>query len=86
MLKSHMEHVISAAAEISLRLLEEDFFLELANHAIGAKHATRFASSSEASMAMLRLAYLKGREDATAQPADFDADVARVEAANRVKR
>ena len=81
-----MHDAISDAAEIWLRLLEEDFFLELANQAIGAKHATKYESSSEATMAMLRLAYLKGREDATAQPADFDADMARVEAANRAKR
>ena len=81
-----MHDALSDAAEIWLRLLEEDFFLELANQAIGAKHATKYESSSEATMAMLRLAYLKGRSDATAQPADFDADMARVEAANRAKR
>ena len=81
-----MNDVLSPAAGLWLRLLEEDFFLELSNHAIGSRHATKYESSAEATMAMLRLAYLKGRSDATAQPADFDADVARVEAANRVKR
>ena len=76
-----MEH-ISAAAEIWLRLLAEEFMCEIANHDIGAKHACKYESGAEARMAMLRLAYLRGREDATAHPADFDADVARVEKAN----
>lgn len=74
---------ISAAAEIALQLLQEDFTIEIANHDIGAKHACKYASGADARMAMLRLAYLKGREDATKTPADFDADVARVEAANK---
>lgn len=77
---------ISLAAEAWLQLLQEEFSLEIANHDIGAKHATKYASGAEARMAMLRQAYLRGRHDATAQPADFDADVARVEAANAAKR
>ena len=80
-----MEH-ISTAAEISLRLLQEEFFLELANQSIGARHATKYASSDEATMAMLRLAYIKGRSDETARTTDFDAGVARVEAANNARR
>jgi hypothetical protein len=77
---------ISDAAELWLRLLVEEFMCEIANHDIGAKHACKYESGTEARMAMLRLAYLRGREDALAQPTDFDADVARVEAANAKKR
>ena len=86
MLKSHMvDELLSPAAEIWLRLLEEDFSAELGNHAIHSEHV-KFSSAADARMAMLRLAYLRGRSDATAQPADFEADVARIEAANRAKR
>ena len=68
---------ISEAAELWLRLLDDDFWCELANHAIHSEHV-KYPSTTEARMAMLRLAYLKGREDATAQPEDFDT------AANRI--
>ena len=68
---------ISEAAELWLELLDGDFWCELANHSIGSEHV-KYPSSTEARMAMLRLAYLKGREDATAQPADFDTAVTRI--------
>jgi len=80
------EQIISTAAEVWLQLLQEEFFLEIANHDIGATHATKYASGVDARMAMLRQAYLQGRDDATAQPADFDADVARVETANTANK
>ena len=72
---------ITEAAELWLRLLDDDFWCEIANHAIHSEHV-KYPSATEARRAMLRLAYLKGRDDATAQPDNFDAAVARVEAAN----
>lgn len=74
---------LSPFAEDWLAQLADRFYLELANHDIGAKHACKFDSYQEAMLAMLRLAYLKGREDA--QPPDtrtFEETVADVEAAN----
>ncbi len=58
------ENVISDGAEAALRLIVEDFAIELANQGIGARHACRFEASAEASLAMVRLAYLRGRTDA----------------------
>ena len=81
MLVSHMDTIISDAAELYLQMLRADFSCERGNIMIQSRHA-KFASMGECDMAMLRLAYLKGREDATATPADFDADMARVMAAN----
>lgn len=72
---------ITDGAETWLRLLERDFSCELSNHAIGSE-AIKYPSSAAATMAMLRLAYLRGRHDALAPPADFDADVARVASVN----
>lgn len=85
-----MDNIITDAAELWLRLLEDEFFCELANHAIGSKHV-KYPSGPEARMAMLRKAYLKGRADAMTQIAvdessDFEADVARVVARNRGRR
>ena len=85
MLFSHMNNIITDAAEVYLQMLLSAFYCERGNAMIRSRHA-KFASVGECDMAMLRLAYLKGREDATAQPADFDADVARVMAANQAKR
>ena len=62
---------ISEGAELWLELLENDFTCELGNHAIQSEHV-KYASATEARKAMLRLAYLKGREDATATPPDED--------------
>ena len=76
---------ISLAAEVALQLLVEGFGAELGNHAIQSEHV-KYPSKHDALMALARTAYLKGRSDATAQPADFDVDVARVEAANTRKR
>ena len=85
MLFSHMDNIITDATEVYLQMLLSDFSCERGNTMIHSRHA-KFASVGECDMAMLRLAYLKGREDATAQPADFDADVARAMAANKAKR
>lgn len=60
------ESVISDGAEAALRLLVEQFSIELANQAIGARHACKHASSDEALLAMLRLGYLQGAKDADA--------------------
>ena len=68
---------ISEAAELWLELLDGDFWCELANHSIGSEHV-KYPSSTDARMAMLRLAYLKGRDDATARPEDFDTAVTRI--------
>lgn len=78
---------MSDAAEIFLRALDEEFECELANHAIHSEH-TKYESASDARMAMLRLAYLRGREDEREpfDARDFAADVAKVEAANAAKR
>lgn len=76
---------ISAAAELWLQMLETDFTCELGNHAIQSEHV-KYDSATDARRAMLRLAYLKGREDATYQQADFDADVARAMEANKARR
>ena len=73
---------LSFAAETFLQSLAETFWVEIANHDIGAHHATQYPSGADARMAMLRLAYLRGREDALTPPADFDADVKRVTDAN----
>ena len=69
--------IISDAAEFYLGSLVTDFGCERANTAIQSRHA-KFATMRDADMAMLRLAYLRGREDATAQPEDFDTAVARI--------
>lgn len=85
---SHMAQ-ISDGAETYLRQLEAEFYLEIANRDIGASGATyRYASGADARLAMLRLAYLKGREDEREpfDKRDFEADVARVRAANQAKR
>lgn len=58
---------ISDAADLWLRLLDDEFWCEIANHEIGSPHV-KFASVKDAKLAMLRLAYLKGREDATKSP------------------
>lgn len=71
--------------EAWLRELEREFSCELSNHAIGSE-SVKHPSSAAATMAMLRLAYLRGRHDAIDPPADFDADVARVEMANMIRR
>lgn len=80
----HMDS-ISLAAETFLQLLEQEFATEIANHQIHSEHV-KYSSASDARMAMLRQAYLRGRHDATAAPADFDADVRRVEEANAANR
>ena len=71
--------IISESAETYLGSLVTDFGCERANTAIQSRHA-KFATMRDADMAMLRLAYLKGREDATATPPDedFDTAVARI--------
>lgn len=74
--------IITDGAETWLRLLARDFSCELSNHAIGSE-SIEYPSSAEATRAMLRLAYLRGRHDALTPPADFDADVAKVEAVNQ---
>lgn len=89
MLSAHMTERISDGAETFLRQLEAEFYLEIANRDIGASGATyRYASGADARLAMLRLAYLKGREDEREpfDKRDFEADVARVRAANQAKR
>ena len=81
MLFPHMDETFSIAAETWLQLLVQEFMCEIANHEIGSPHV-KYASGVEARMAMLRLAYLRGRDDALAVSADFDIDVKKVEAAN----
>ena len=73
-------------AETFLRLLEQDFYCEIANHEIGSEHV-KYSSLQEARLAMLRLAYLRGRRDATDGPDEtFEQAVAVVEAANAAAR
>ena len=76
---------ISAAAELWLRMTEDEFWLIVANidnciHSDNAARAQTFgyASATDARLAMLRLAYLKGKEDASSERPDFDADVKRI--------
>lgn len=68
---------ISDAAELWLRMTVDEFACELANHAIQSSHACKYPSSREATLAMLRQTYLKGRSDAIDPRPDFDADVQR---------
>ena len=77
--------MISDAAEGWLRALEDEFYLELCNHMIHSKHV-RYASASEAQMAMLRQAYLRGREDALTPPIDSETFTQQVEATNAKAR
>lgn len=82
--------VISDAAELWLGMLEDEFWCEIANHAIGSKHV-KYPSGTEARRAMLRKAYLKGAADARTQigvdeSSDFDRDIAKVIATNRGRR
>lgn len=74
---------ISPAAEAWLRLHEAEFSCELANHAIHSEHVT-YPSSREATLAMLRGAYLKGvtDRDRALNPPDFEQDVAQIQAVN----
>lgn len=79
---------LSDAAELWIRLTEDHFWVIIANLELHAQdgttadHPSPYASASEARRAMLRLAYLKGQADLQ-PPADFDADVKRVEDSNR---
>lgn len=85
---AHMERDTSRLplhAELWLDMLRAHFACELANHSIDSEHII-YESSSEATMAMLRQAYTRGAQDATKTPADFEADVAAVEAANATAR
>lgn len=74
---------LSRAVELWLTDLHYTYACELANHAIGSE-AIKYPSSKDAMMEMLREAYRKGNADA--QPADFDVDVAHVEAINAANR
>lgn len=77
-----MEQPISDGADIWLRMLDREFECELLNHNIGSEHV-KYATASDARMAMLRQAYQRGVEDATAPaPTTFEEDAARVEAVN----
>ena len=84
-----MDNIISDSAETFLRALADEFWCEMANREIGATGATyKYESGDDARMAMLRLAYLRGREDER-EPFDqrsFDADIQRVQDANAEKR
>ena len=80
-----MSDRISETAELWLRLTEQEFGLKIANieNCLYSNDSARartfgYASPAEARMAMLRLAYLKGREDALTAPPDFEADVKRI--------
>ena len=55
--------ILSENAEIFLRLLEDDFFCEIANHSIGSEHVV-YPSAVAAKLAMLRFAYARGVKDA----------------------
>jgi len=77
---------LTTSAETFLRLLEQDFYCEIANHEIGSEHV-KYSSLQEARMAMLRLAYLRGKADATEGPEEtFDQVVAAVVERNRAAR
>ncbi len=76
---------ISDAAEAWLRLLHEEFGYELGNQAIQSEHV-KYPSATAAELAMLRKAYLRGRQDAQLDAVpqlDFQHDVERVNAVNR---
>jgi hypothetical protein len=72
---------ISDAAEAWLSELHDDFAYELGNQAIASPH-TKYESSKAAVLAMLRQAYVHGREEALralTPPPDFDQDVTQLE-------
>lgn len=76
---------LSPLAEHWIRLLEDQFWLIIANLELHAQdgttgeHPSPYASPTDARRAMLRLAYLKGQADLQ-PPRDFDEDLKRVEA------
>jgi hypothetical protein len=78
---------ISDGTEAYLREVQRQFACELANLAIQSPHA-RFPSTGEATLAMLRRVYLKGRDDALRPTTShgFDEDLARVIDANAARR
>lgn len=86
---SHMTERISDGAELFLRSLEQEMWCEIANREIGASGASyKYPSRQDAVLAMLRQAYLRGREDVIDpfEKRDFDADVQRVQDANKATR
>lgn len=72
---------LSVVAELVLEDLVREFSCELANHGINSEHV-QYPTAREATLAMLRQAYLYGQDSMRPGP-DFEADLARVAEANQ---